>query len=207
MKATKKKKERRLGIMGGTFDPIHYGHLATAEAARERYGLERILFIPTGCPPHKEPGSVSNFWDRYMMVMLAVLSNPYFEVSRLEYDRGGVSYTIDTLIQLQEMYGKDTDFYFICGIDTMLSIFTWKRPHDLFALCRFIVAMRPGYDSKQLYDMLGDVYRERVCVMEIPMLDISSTEIRERVKKGLSIKYLLPEAVEAYIYKNNVYHY
>lgn len=196
---------RRLGIMGGTFDPIHYGHLVTAEAARERYGLERVLFIPTGCPPHKKPGSVSDFWDRYMMVMLAVLSNPNFEASRLEYDRGGVSYTIDTVIQLRGIYGDDTEFYFICGVDTILEIFSWKRPHDLFRMCRFIVATRPGYDLGRFYEMLGDTYRDAVTVMEIPMLDISSTDIRERVKKGLSIKYLLPEAVESYIYKNKIY--
>lgn len=198
-------KGRRLGIMGGTFDPVHYGHLVTAEVARERYGLERVLFIPTGHPPHKEPGTVSDFWDRYMMVMLAVLSNPYFEVSRLEYDRGGVSYTVDTLTQLRGIYGDEVEFYFICGIDTILGVFSWKRPHDVFNMCRFIVATRPGYDQGCLREMLGDVYRDRVSVMEIPMLDISSTEIRERVKKGLTIKYLLPEAVENYIYKNKVY--
>jgi len=196
---------QRLGIMGGTFDPIHYGHLVTAEAARERYGLERVLFIPTGCPPHKRPGTISDFWDRYLMVMLAILSNPHFEASRIEYDRGGVSYTIDTVTQLRGIYGDDTEFYFICGVDTFLEIFSWKRPQDLLRMCGFIVATRPGYNLSRLYEILGDTYRDAVTVMEIPLLDISSTDIRARAKKGLSIKYLLPEAVESYIYKNKIY--
>lgn len=197
---------QRLGIMGGTFDPIHYGHLVAAEAARINYRLERVLFIPTSCPPHKEPGTVLNFWDRYLMVMLAVVSNPYFEVSRLECDRGGISYTIDTLIQLHELYGNDTDFFFIIGIDAFAEIFTWKRPQDLLQECHFLVTTRSGYDvSRQLQEMLGEDHRKAVSVLEIPLLDISSTGIRDRVKREQSIKYLLPEAVESYICQNRIY--
>ncbi|NPV29272.1 MAG: nicotinate-nucleotide adenylyltransferase [Firmicutes bacterium] len=198
-------KGQRIGIMGGTFDPIHYGHLVTAEAAREKYGLERVIFVPSGHPPHKDAREVTDFWHRYLMVLLAVVSNPYFEVSRMEYDRGGVTYTIDTVREFRRLYGAGTELFFITGADAILEILTWKQPEELLAMCRFIAATRPGYDLRQLNSLLGEFYQGAVSVLEIPMLSISSSDLRRRVKTGLSIKYLVPEPVEFYIFQNGLY--
>ncbi|MDH7577214.1 MAG: nicotinate-nucleotide adenylyltransferase [Bacillota bacterium] len=196
---------RRIGIMGGTFDPIHYGHLVTAEAAREKYRLQRVIFVPSGHPPHKDPGTVTDFWHRYLMVILAVVSNPYFEVSRLEYERGGVTYTIDTVREFRHRYGTDTELFFITGADAILEIFTWKQSEELLAMCRFIAATRPGYDLGQLNSLLGEFYQGAVSVLEIPVLSISSSDLRRRVKMGLSLKYLVPEGVEFYIEQHGLY--
>lgn len=199
---------RRIGIMGGTFDPIHYGHLVTAEAARENYNLERVVFVPSGHPPHKDTRSVSDFWHRYLMVMLAITSNPFFEVSRLEHDRGGYTYTVDTIREFRRISGENTELFFITGADAILEILTWKDPEEMFRMCRFIAATRPGYDLQQLnnvLDVLGDFYRGAVSVLEIPMLSISSSDIRMRVKKGASIKYLVPDMVYYYIAQNGLY--
>ncbi len=195
----------RIGIMGGTFDPIHYGHLVTAEAARERFGLKKVIFVPSGQPPHKKPEAVSPFWHRYLMVVLATYSNPYFEVSAVEYERGGPSYTVDTVREFRRLYGPDAELFFVTGADAILEILTWKAPEELLSLCRFIAATRPGYDLRQLHQVLGEFYLGAVSLLEIPMLSISSSEIRERVRRGFSIKYLVPEPVEAYIYQKGLY--
>lgn len=195
----------RLGVMGGTFDPIHYGHLLLAEVAREECRLDQVVFIPTACPPHKVKGTITSFWHRYLMVSLAVNSNPCFRASRLEFERGGVSYTVDTIAQLRQELGDEAEIFFIIGIDAFLDIFSWKSPEKLLGMCRFLVAARPGYDFSGMKQMLGERYRDRAEILEMPMLDISSTDIRERVRKGLSIKYLLPEAVEDYIRHNRIY--
>lgn len=191
--------------MGGTFDPIHYGHLVAAEAAREKFLLERVIFVPTGVPPHKEPGTVTDFWHRYLMVALAVLSNPHFEVSRLEYERGGVNYTVDTLRQLRRIYGAGARLFFITGADTILEIFGWREPEELLSLCRFIVAARPGYDMHLVKEVLGKFYRTAVIPLEMPQLGISSSDIRRRVREGKPIRYLVPEAVDAYINREGLY--
>jgi len=198
-------KEQRIGILGGTFDPIHYGHLVVAEASREKFQLDRVIFIPTGIPPHKKPETVTDFWHRYLMVSLAVLSNPYFEVSCLEYERGGVTYTVDTMRQLRRIFDSSTVLYFITGADTMLEIFGWKEPEELLTLCRFIVATRPGYDPHLVENVLGEYYRTAVVPLKMPQVGISSSDIRRRVRDGRSIKYLLPESVEAYIYRERLY--
>ncbi|AFV12347.1 nicotinate-nucleotide adenylyltransferase NadD [Thermacetogenium phaeum DSM 12270] len=197
--------EQRIGILGGTFDPIHCGHLVAAEAARERFRLQRVIFIPTGIPPHKEPATVTDFWHRYLMVALAVLTNPYFDVSRLEYERGGITYTVDTMRQLREIYGTAAELFFITGSDTILEIFGWKEPEQLLSLCKFIVAVRPGFDMHFVEKVLGKYYRTRVYPLEMPQLGISSSDIRRRVREGRSIRYLVPEAVEAYIRRERLY--
>jgi len=196
---------QRVGIMGGTFDPVHYGHLVAAEAAREQYGLQRIVFVPSGHPPHKTPGMVSDFWDRYQMAVLATASNQFFEVSRSEYERGGCSYTVDTVRAFRQLYGAGAELFFITGADAILEIIGWKQPEELLAICRFIAATRPGYDLRQLNALLGEYYAGSVSILEIPAPDISSSNIRERVRRGASIKYLVPEAVEAYIIKSGLY--
>jgi len=197
--------QQKIGIMGGTFDPIHYGHLVTAEAARETYKLEEVIFVPSGQPPHKAAGSVSDFWHRYLMVMLAISTNPWFRVSRIEYDRGGPSYTIDTIREFKKIFGEKTELYFITGADAILEIFTWKQPKELLSSCRFIAATRPGYDLGKLENLLGEDFSASVSVLEVPLLSISSSEIRARVRRGLTIKYLVPEPVETYIYHNRLY--
>ena len=197
---------QRVGIMGGTFDPIHYGHLVTAEAAREQYGLEEIVFVPSGQPPHKKAGTVSDFWRRYQMAVLATAANPFFEVSRMENERGGCSYTVDTVRAFRQLYGAGTELFFVTGADAILEILDWKQPEELLAMCRFIASTRPGYDLRQLNALLGEYFSGSVSILEIPAPDISSSDIRRRVRRGVSIKYLVPEAVEAYIIKNGLYH-
>ncbi len=196
---------QRIGIMGGTFDPVHVGHLVTAEAAREKHELQRVVFVPSEHPPHKERGAVSDFWHRYHMAVLATATNRFFEVSRLEHERGGYSYTVDTVRAFRSLLGDEAELFFITGADAILEIFGWKQPHELLAMCRFIAATRPGYDLRQLHALLGEYFAGSVSILEIPLLSISSSDIRERVGRGVSIQYLVPENVEAYIRKNGLY--
>lgn len=201
-------KIKRLGIMGGTFDPIHYGHLVTAEVARVKFGLDVVVFVPSGVPPHKHGVEISSGRDRYMMTVLATATNPYFEVSRVELDRPGPSYTVDTVREFRTRYGPGTEFYFITGADAAVEIFTWKDAHELLKMCAFIVATRPGYCTTRLEAELGRaraVSTHGVFVLEVPALAISSTDIRARVKHGDPIRYLLPESVENYIRKAGLY--
>ena len=195
----------RLGIMGGTFDPIHYGHLVTAEAARTAFNLETVLFMPNRLPPHKKDYQVSEAKHRYLMAVLATITNKHFEVSRIELDREGLSYTIDTLRALRAIYGSGAEIHFISGADAILDLLGWKDVDDLLALCYFIAATRPGYELSEQLQQLQEKYPNRVFRVEVPALAISSTDIRQRVRRGKSIKYLLPESVEYYIYKHNLY--
>lgn len=201
-------RSRRLGIMGGTFDPIHYGHLVTAEVARVKFGLDVVVFVPSGVPPHKRGVEISPGKHRYMMTVLATATNPYFEVSRVELDRPGPSYTVDTVREFRRKYGPETELYFITGADAAVEIFTWKDAHELLRMCAFIVATRPGYCTTRLEAELGRaraVSTHGIFVVEVPALAISSTDIRARVKQGDPIRYLLPESVENYIRKAGLY--
>ena len=192
---------RRLGVMGGTFDPIHYGHLVTAEEALDQFELEGVLFVPTGRPWMKEHEVVSPAEDRYLMTVIATASNPLFSVSRVEVDREGPTYTVETLRALKSDH--DADLYFITGADAILEIVQWKDRAELFDLARFIAATRPGYDMAG-FEMPGEA-RDAVTVMNIPALAISSTDIRARVKEGGPIRYLVPEGVKSYIEKAGLY--
>ncbi|MFO7152267.1 MAG: nicotinate-nucleotide adenylyltransferase [Bacillota bacterium] len=194
--------------MGGTFDPIHFGHLITAEEARINFNLDRVIFVPTGNPPHKKDYEVTDPEHRYVMTALATNSNPFFQVSRIEIERRGYSYTVDTLNQFLEIYGKDVSLFFISGADAVLDILTWKNVKGVLDVCTFIAATRPGYPVKKLEDKLKelkDLYGKDVQLLEVTAVAISSTEIRKRVKEGRSIKYLVPESVEEYILKNGLY--
>jgi nicotinate-nucleotide adenylyltransferase len=187
--------------MGGTFDPIHYGHLVTAEEALDQFELEGVLFVPTGRPWMKEHGVVSPAEDRYLMTVIATASNPLFSVSRLEVDREGPTYTVETLRALKgEM---DADLFFITGADAVLEMLQWKEPEELFALAHFIAATRPGYDIPGFEVPVAA--KDAVTVMNIPALAISSTDIRTRVKAGGPIRYLVPEGVKSYIEKAGLY--
>ena len=200
----------RVGIMGGTFDPVHYGHLVTADEARWRFGLSAVIFVPNRHPPHKDPRDVSQPEDRYLMTFLATVTNPRFSVSRLEIERPGPSYTVDTIQELRRRYPND-DLYYITGADALEQILRgeWRETATLLGLCRFIAANRPGYHlDRETWSSIPEPLRaflDHVHTLEIPAMAISSTDIRARVREGRPIRYLVPEAVEGYIVKHRLY--
>lgn len=197
----------RIGIMGGTFDPIHYGHLVAAEGARHRFQLDKVIFIPAGHPPHKTGRQITGAHHRWIMTELAVASNAYFDTSTLEVDRPGYSYTIDTVGEMRRLF-PEAELYFITGADAVLEILGWKQVDELLSMCHFIAATRPGYPlgnlQKKLAGIAADQIRQ-ITSMEVPALAISSTDIRRRVGEGRPIKYLLPEQVESYILNRGLY--
>ncbi len=190
--------------MGGTFDPIHFGHLVTAEEAYWQFNLDEVLFVPTGQPWMKSEGEVSPAESRYLMTVIAVSSNPHFQVSRVEIDRGGPTYTVETLRTLHELHGKDTEFFFITGADAVMEIFSWKDPEEALELAHFIAATRPGFDIAR-FQAETPGRPPDVAVMTVPALAISSTDIRARVREGRPIRYLVPEGVKTYIEKAELY--
>lgn len=200
------RKTLRLGIMGGTFDPVHFGHLVAAEEALVQFNLDKVVFMPTGRPVRKTHRHVSSAEDRYLMTVIATASNPDFEVSRLEIDRPGATYTIDTILQLREIHGPRAELFFISGADAVREILTWKDADRIAEMCTFIAATRPGFDAEigSLESREG-VPAPRVEAMEVPALAISSSDIRARVSARRPVRYLLPEAVAAYIEKNGLY--
>jgi nicotinate-nucleotide adenylyltransferase len=196
---------KRLGVMGGTFDPIHYGHLVAAEEALEQFRLDEVVFVPTGQPWMKEHEVVSPAEDRYLMTVIATASNPKFSVSRMEVDRDGATYTVDTLRSLREEQGAGTDLFFISGADAILEILHWREPQELFDLAHFIAATRPGYDLAHFEEDAASSLRSEVTVMHVPALAISSTDIRARIADGHPIRYLVPEGVKSYVEKAGLY--
>ncbi len=196
----------RIGVIGGTFDPIHYGHLAAAEEARVRMDLERVLFVVAGVPPHKLDEEVTPVEHRLAMVSLAIASNPYFAISRVDVDRPGPSYTVDTISILQKHLGQDTEIYFIMGLDSLVELPTWHEPQRLIQLCRLLVVRRPRFeiDMAQLEASLPGI-SSQVEIMDMPEMDISSSELQERVRERLPIKYQVPEEVERYINDHELY--
>jgi len=202
---------KKIGIMGGTFNPIHHGHLVTAQEALSQFKLDKVIFIPTGNPPHKIENEVASAEDRYIMTVIATSSNSNFFVSRMEIDRKGKSYTIDTVRQLRKIYGKNSLLYFITGADAILEILTWKNTDEIVSLCKFIAATRPGYNLSRIEDLRKRLFGkagaadEKIYEMEIPALSISSTDIRNRIKHNRPIDYLLPERVSNYILKHELY--
>ena len=194
---------RRLGVMGGTFDPIHYGHLVTAEEALVQFALDAVVFVPTGRPWMKQDRAVSPAEDRYLMTVIATASNPRFQVSRVEIDRDGPTYTVDTLRTLAAQH-PDAELYFITGADAMLEILEWKDPEEVLSIAHFIAATRPGYDLAR-FESMEPARQTNVSRMSIPALAISSTDIRERVLDGRPIRYLVPEGVKSYVEKAELY--
>lgn len=198
----------RIGISGGTFDPIHNAHLIIAEEIREMFGLDKVIFVPSGRPPHKQGAGRASAEDRYRMVELAVAGNPRFEPCRIEIGREGYSYTVDTVSELKGFYGEDARFFFITGADVVPELESWKDYRRVFTLCEFIVAMRPGYDRERFdseIKRLKDVYGAEIHIAETSLIDISSTALRERLEQGKTIKYLVPEKVEEYISQKGLY--
>jgi nicotinate-nucleotide adenylyltransferase len=223
----------RLGVMGGTFNPIHYGHLASANEVREACALDTVIFVPAAAPPHKALAEIIEPRHRLMMTLLATLSHAHFAVSSVEIDRPGASYTVDTVAEFKHMYQGAEAVYFIVGIDAFLEIASWRQPDVLLKSCHMIVTSRPRY---HLYEQASNVLRQvsamhphlifepltgkapasrrgfqvhdtpyRIYLQEVSGLDISSTDIRHRVKIGRSIRYLLPDSVDAYIQKYQLY--
>ena len=201
----------RLGVMGGTFDPIHYGHLVTAEEAVYQFELDSVLFIPSARPPHKTGVKSSSPADRLKMVELAIEDNVTLAASTLEIERAGLSYTVDTLRELHGQYGSDAMLFFITGADAILEILTWKEPETVLSESVFIAATRPGYPLRKLQDALpalnsrGEPAIANVRVMEVPALAISSTDIRERVGSGRPFRYMVPQAVWSYVCEKGLY--
>jgi nicotinate-nucleotide adenylyltransferase len=196
----------RVGIMGGTFDPIHNGHLVAAEVAMGEVGLDVVLFMPAGSPAFKQDRHVSDPEDRYAMTLLATSDNPQFLTSRFEIARPGITYTAETLGQLHEHYGDACHLYFISGADAIASILTWKDADKLASLATFVGATRPGYDLESAQRGIEESGLDfDVRYLEIPALSISSSYLRERVSQGKSVRYLTPDAVVGYIEKRGLY--
>jgi nicotinate-nucleotide adenylyltransferase len=223
----------RLGVLGGTFNPIHYGHLAAANEVWQAFALDNVIFVPAATPPHKDLAEIIAPQHRLMMTMLATVTHPHFTVSPIEIERSGASYTVDTIAELKQLYPEPLSIYFILGIDAFLDIASWRHPDVLLRSCHTIVTSRPGYNLYEqilaplrqlsrlyphlLFDPL--VGKERIAssgyrvhgtpyqifLQRVSGLDISSTDIRQRAKTGRSLRYLLPATVDAYIRKYELY--
>ncbi|MCF2711836.1 nicotinate-nucleotide adenylyltransferase [Schaalia hyovaginalis] len=191
---------RSIGIMGGTFDPIHHGHLVAASEVMEVFHLDQVIFVPTAMQPFKAGRRVTSAEHRYLMTVVATASNPRFTVSRVDIDRGGTTYTIDTLTDLSEEYPEDTDFYFITGADALAQIVQWKDSDRLFEMAHFIGVTRPGH----ALDASG-LPSASVSLVEVPAMAISSTDCRARVEAGKPVWYLVPDGVVQYINKYDLY--
>jgi nicotinate-nucleotide adenylyltransferase len=192
--------------MGGTFDPIHFGHLVAAEEALVQFNLDRVIFMPTGSPAFKSEERVTSGEHRYLMTVLATASNADFDVSRMEVDRPGLTYTVDTLIALRDQYGPSTELFFITGADAVWDIVSWKDAETIADLVTFIAATRPGYDldaARLAHESAAT--RFRIEYVEVPALAISSTDLRRRVAEKRPITYLSPESVVSYIGKHELY--
>lgn len=195
----------RIGLMGGTFDPIHVGHLILAEQARERFGLEKVLFVTAATPPHKLAEPVSDVADRLEMTRLAVADNDLFECSTIEIERGGPSYTIDTVKRVVELYGPGAEVYLLIGADEGRDLMKWREPYEIQRLAKIVVANRPGLPVSDVIGILPEEFASGITPLEMPGVDISSTDLRERVRSGRSVRYLVPRAVEEYIWSKGLY--
>jgi nicotinate-nucleotide adenylyltransferase len=194
-----------IGIMGGTFDPIHLGHLKAAEVARAEVQLVKVIFVTAYCPPHKSPDQMAPVEHRYTMVDLAVKDTPYFQSSRIEMDQSCPCYAGDTIEAFKNYYGQRWQIYFITGLDALLTIINWDRAKTYPGLCQFIAATRPGYDRKKVEKNIPVDFLPYITILEEPSLSISSTDIRARVRTDQPINEMVPKAVEDYIYTRNLY--
>ncbi len=193
----------RLGVMGGTFDPIHHGHLVAASEVQARFNLDEVVFVPTGQPWQKVGKKVSQPEDRYLMTTIATASNPHFSVSRVDIERPGLTYTVDTLKDVRALRGPEIELYFITGADALSRILTWKGVDELFDLAHFVGVSRPGVDLGA--DDITHLPEDKVTLLEVPALSISSTACRDRVAQGLPIWYLVPDGIVQYIAKRGLY--
>ena len=197
----------RIGILGGTFDPIHLGHLLIAEESRIGLQLDQVLFVPAGRPWLKEGQPLTEASHRIRMVELGIASNPHFRLRRYEVDRPGLTYTVDTLEELRGELPPGAELYFILGLDAFENFHRWKRPERILELCRLVVVSRPGYAGEERDKLLARyrAHRDRICILPVHSVDFSATEIRRRAAQGISFRYQVPEAVEAYILEQGLY--
>lgn len=191
---------RKVGVMGGTFDPIHHGHLVAASEVAGRFDLAEVIFVPTGQPWQKEGRYVSPAEDRYLMTVIATASNPQFHVSRVDIERGGPTFTVDTLRDLHRLYGDGIELFFITGADALDAMLSWRDTDAMFSLAHFIGVTRPGYE-------LSDTHlpEDTVSLVEVPAMAISSSDCRARVAAGKPVWYLVPDGVVQYIAKRRLY--
>jgi len=200
----------RIGIMGGSFDPIHLGHLIVAERAREALGADRVLFIPCNIPPHKDAAGLTSGRHRLRMIELAAAGNPRFRASDIELRRGGVSYTVETIEELRNLHGRGAKLWFIIGADSLRELTTWRDYRRLLRLCTVVTAGRPGVALDRWRGARGafggrEIARLKKHFLDAPLIGISSSEIRRRRQAGMSIRYLVPPAVERYIAAHGLY--
>ena len=191
---------QKIGILGGTFDPIHLGHLILAEQLAEKFRLDEIIFIPSSSPPHKNNKKVSSAQDRFKMTELAIEDNPLFSISDIELRRKGKSYTVITIKELEKLYPRSR-LFLLCGSDVLDELKTWRKPDEIYRLIQVIIGVRPGYNKIRK----DNKYAKKNIIEQINGLEVCSTEIRERVKKGKSIRYLVPDKVRDYIKKKRLY--
>ena len=198
-------KKKRIGILGGTFNPIHFGHLMIAEMALETFHLNRVIFVPSKEPPHKEADVIDSKY-RMEMVELAVLDNPNFIVSDVELKREGKSYTIDTMRYFRDLYGEEAEFFFIAGTDTIQQLPTWKYIEEMLDICEFIGAIRPGAtDAIESTVKWFGQRGSRIHRMEVPEMKLSATYLRHRLCQGLTTRYMIPRSVYQYIRNHKIY--
>jgi nicotinate-nucleotide adenylyltransferase len=202
MEGSKASLSDSFGVFGGTFDPIHYGHLRLAEEARELFNLREVLFVPAAQSPFKN--HLTEAEHRFRMVELALADNPAFHASRIEIERGGISYTIDTLRELKRIYPRAT-LFFLTGLDAIMELPRWHQSEALLNMCTFIVAKRPGFDIDRLYERLPEPYLAHIRLMEMVPIGISATELRGMVAQGRSLRYLTPASVIEYIEREKLY--
>lgn len=198
--------KRKIGIMGGTFNPIHLGHLMIAEVAYEAFNLEQVIFVPAYKPPHKDKEVISPE-HRYAMTQEAVRDNPHFSISDVEMKRNGPSYTVDTIRYFKDLYGPDADFYFIAGTDSIQDLPNWRYIDELLDLCYFIGAMRPEGSEQvdAVIDTFGQKGREKIHLLEVPEMKLSATYLRKRLRRGETVRYMLPKCVVDYIETHHIY--
>ncbi|MBU0629487.1 MAG: nicotinate-nucleotide adenylyltransferase [Candidatus Margulisbacteria bacterium] len=201
-------KIKRIGIMGGTFNPIHRGHLALAAAAKKAFRLERIIFIPSGTPPHKKPGEVLDKEIRYRLVKMAIRGKKKYYLSRIELDRPGYSYAVDTFITLKKLFGPNAKLYYIMGLDSINELLSWRKPLELFKLCEFIIGTRPGSKIRSFRRLLKfpplQKEADKLNLIELKEA-ISASDIRRRIKEGRGTGRLVPKVVAGYIAKKGLY--
>jgi nicotinate-nucleotide adenylyltransferase len=194
-----------IGVLGGTFDPIHMGHLIVAEEARMKLGLAEVLFVPAGQPWLKQDRDITPAVHRVEMVRRGIADNPYFKLNTLEVDRPGLSYTVDTLESLQAHLSSEASFFFILGRDILAQLPLWKDPKKVIQLCQLVVAPRVGSSDLRHLEEARPGLPERVIQLDMPVIGISSSEIRQRIARGLSVRYLVPPGVEDYIMERRIY--
>ena len=204
---TSEQRPIRLGIYGGSFDPVHLGHLLLAETCREECSLDRVLFLPCGQSPHKPNGAIASGHQRAEMLQFAVAGDPRFGVCRIELERSGPSFTVETLRQLRAEQ-PDSELFFLMGADSLADLPLWREPHTILELATIVVVnrgQRPPPDLATLEARLGPIVRDRVRFVTMPAVELSATEIRERVRSGRSLRFRVPRAVEEYIRQHGIY--